>query len=228
MPDEVAFQIWRALQLPARVEEAVATFSASMAKHEDMFLAKLQKDREDFAAEIAKLTAQVQVRRLALFTEPAKALRLNHRSVAKTTTLLLTSRTMPGRASLRARPQDWANIHQEEMVDEYVALAQHQLNTIKQMMAKGEHINKQELLAGWETSSYASLHVLRRQLVPYLGEQLHSPQEAAHAASLSRSPGSAPAAAVPANANPHTHMPCLGLPHRTPLARKGRRVRVAT
>lgn len=62
VPDDIWTQFWRALQLPARVEEAVFQFTASMAEHEDMFLAKLKKDTEDFAAEIADMARNIQVR----------------------------------------------------------------------------------------------------------------------------------------------------------------------
>ncbi len=59
--------------------------------------------------------------------------------------------------------QGWANVAQEEMVDEYVALAQDQLNTIKLMMAKGEHINKQVTA---HTHAHTRTHT--QTLVPYV------------------------------------------------------------
>jgi hypothetical protein len=40
------------------------------------------------------------------------------------------------------------------------------------MVEKAESINRQETLAGWETTPYASVHQLRRQLMPYTGEMV--------------------------------------------------------
>ncbi len=64
VPDDVWSRFWLALSLPARIEEAVADFTANMSKYEVMFLERLRQDRDAFAKEISEFAKLVQVRRM--------------------------------------------------------------------------------------------------------------------------------------------------------------------